>query len=90
MNGPFLPAFRDPDAVEDVMAENAVRPDKLLLTEAERVPPPRAATAEMRDTAHSPEGSAADDPRLLEELRRLAERAGGVEQLRRLLDSLND
>lgn len=63
------------------MKDAPPRPDDLVLTQAQRVPPPDATSPEERDTA-------GDDAAYLADVRRLADRVGGLDRLAALVDEL--
>ncbi|HLW68877.1 MAG TPA: hypothetical protein VKS79_26435 [Gemmataceae bacterium] len=63
------------------------KPEDLVLTEADPVPPPDMTVPD----AHSPQpdsGTGQFDPNMLLEVKRLAHRVGGIENLRNLIEAL--
>ena len=61
--------------------------DKLVLTEADRVPPPQPAVPEPPQASQStPPGWDDPDYHALLEVKALAERVGGIQKLRELVD----
>ena len=71
------------------MSQPTANPNELIKTEADQVPPPQSLREEpgRRGRGQGPTANASD-PELLREVERLAERVGGAERLRELVDSL--
>lgn len=60
----------------------------LLLTEAHTVPPPHDVTVPEPPTSEHDAVAGQVDPEILRDLRRLAERVGGLEKLKQMVDIL--
>jgi len=64
------------------------RPESLVLTEADTVPPPHDVTVPEPPEFDKQAVTDGADPETLRELRRLAERVGGLKRLREIVDVL--
>lgn len=67
------------------MKHDIPEPQELVLTEGEPVPPPEPTVPEPSESAHGHDGKCGQE---LLEVKRLAERVGGPEKLRELVEVL--
>jgi hypothetical protein len=71
------------------MLHKPPRPQDLVLTEAEPVPPPHDLTVLEPAAQNQAKGGAGEvDPEVLREVKRLAERVGGLKRLKEVVDVL--
>ena len=71
------------------MVQKPPRPQDLVLTEGEPVPPPQTVAAPEAKPAKKAEGDTGDiDPEMLREVKRLADRVGGLQRLKEVVDVL--
>jgi hypothetical protein len=71
------------------MLQQPPKPEDLVRTEAEPVPPPHDVTVPEPQAKHQAAGGAGNvEPEILRELQRLAERVGGLEKLKEVVDVL--
>jgi hypothetical protein len=64
------------------------QPKDMVLTQAQAVPPPREATTPDRKQQTKSEATKDVDPEVLRDLKRLAERVGGLERLKEMVEVL--
>ena len=70
------------------MARKSRDSNDLLLTEAQRVPPPHDVTVPESSAQPQPGETDRIDPDVLRDLKHLAERVGGLERLKEVVDIL--
>ncbi len=70
------------------MAQNASGPENLVMTQAEVAPPPDVTVPDPPPERRANGGAGQLDPDTLRDLKRLAERVGGLEKLREVIDVL--
>jgi hypothetical protein len=71
------------------MTKNPAQPQNLVRTQADLVPPPEGATVSEPEPENNAEHEASKfDAEVLRDLKRLAERVGGLEKLKEVVDVL--
>ena len=70
------------------MTAGRSNPGPLVMTEAEPVPPPDVTVPEPSSSHSSSSTEGSMDPQVLLEVKALADRVGGLEKLRDLVDTL--